>query len=104
MTKDDKWRFVAGALLQMRDQTDKMREATSSIMIAQESPLVAPYDSLQDCLITTLSLLIDDNFDNLSWFIFECDYGRDPKEAGLKGNMKPIRTVDDLRWLIELSA
>lgn len=104
MIKDDTWNFISGVLLQMRDQTDKMREATSSMLIAPESPLVAPCDVLQDCLISTLSLLIDDNFDNLSWFIFECDYGRDPKEAGLKGNMKPIRTVDDLRWLIELSA
>lgn len=100
MTKDDKWSFVAGVLLQMRDQTDKMREATSSMLIAPESPLVAPCDTLQDCLISTLSLLIDDDFDSLSWFIFECDYGRSPKKAGIKGNKKLIRKVDDLRWFI----
>jgi hypothetical protein len=58
---------------------------------------------MQDALITTLSLLAEDNFDSLNWFIFECDYGRSPMEAGLKGNMKLIRTVDDLRWLIELN-
>jgi len=102
LTKDDKWAFVAGTLIEMRDQTDKMGEVVSQLQISHESPIVTPCDKMQDSLISTLSLLVEDYFDNLSWFVFECDYGRAPKEAGLKDNMKTIRTVDDLRWVIEL--
>ncbi len=103
MTTDDKWAFVAGVLIEMRDQTDKMQNIVSKLQISPESPIVTPCDKMQDSLISALSLLVEDDFDNLNWFIFECDYGRAPKEAGLKDNMKTIRTVDDLRWVIELT-
>ena len=40
--------------------------------------------------------------DAVEWFIFECDYGRNPKEAGVVGDVRKIATVDDLVWLLDL--
>ena len=37
----------------------------------------------------------------MSWFILENDYGASALEAGYGGNLKPIKTVDDLLWLMD---
>jgi hypothetical protein len=102
MTIDDKWNYVAGTLITMRNETDKLEAAIDAVKIDHESLLVTPCDVLQDCLIDALGLLIDNCFDSLEWFIYECDYGRKPKEAGVEGNMRSIKTMEDLRWLMEL--
>ena len=38
----------------------------------------------------------------LDWWAFECDFGATPKQAGLAGQeMREIRTLEDLLWIIE---
>ena len=102
MIDDDKWHFVSGVLIDMQKQSDIFSKATKGLLIAPESPLCEPLAKTEDSLITALSFLIDDNFNNISWFVYECEYGRNPKEAGCKNNMKLIDSHDRLRWLIEL--
>ena len=46
--------------------------------------------------------MLNDDKEAVEWYVHECDYGRKGMEAGTKDNMKIIRTVDDLRWLVEL--
>ena len=39
----------------------------------------------------------------LDWWAFECDFGATPKRAGLTGQeMREIRTLEDLLWIIEV--
>jgi len=39
----------------------------------------------------------------LSWFIWENDCGERGLEAGIIGDMREIRTVDDLIWVLEIT-
>lgn len=38
----------------------------------------------------------------LDWWALECDFGATPKQAGIAGQeMREIRTLEDLLWIIE---
>lgn len=103
MTNDEKWEHVEKILTLMKIQTDKFDKAVNGLMIAPESPLVEPNGWLEQFLIETLEKLIDDKDENIFWYVYECDYGENPKEAGYENDMREIKTVDDLRWLVELN-
>jgi len=102
MTDDDKWSFVSSMLNDMQKNSDAFAAATDGLLIAPESPLITAQYRSEHSLINTLSFLVGDHFDSISWFVYECDYGREAKEAGCGGDMKLIDTHDRLRWLIEL--
>jgi len=99
---DEKWLFVSRCLQDMQKQNDRLMDAIEGLMISPESPLIEPMGFVEDRLLQALSVIVNDEFETFSWFVYECDYGRDPKEAGCKNNMKLIDTQERLRWLIEL--
>lgn len=103
MTNDEKWKYVADVIAAMRKVADTHSEAVHKLMIAPESPLVDPCHRFEGMLISTLEHLVGDCFQAISWFVYECDYGRKSMEAGCSGSMRKIETVDDLRWLTELN-
>jgi len=72
-------------------------------MIAPESPLIDAQWRIATVLIDALSMLIDDESEFISWFVFECDYGRKAKEAGFNENIQLINSHEKLRWLIDSS-
>lgn len=98
----DTWDFVCHHLELARDQRDLLDEATSRLKIAPESPLLSCFDKVALSLIDALERMISDPHETLSWWIYECDYGESPKEAGLKSDMRLIEDYGDLRWLIEV--
>lgn len=99
---DDVWLFVSGTLDDMQHESDRLKEAVEGLMIAPESPLIDVQDKTNHSLINALSLLINDEFESVDWFVLECDYGREAKQAGKDSDMRVIDTHDKLRWLIEL--
>ena len=101
---DDKWLFVSRCIDDLAKQSDRFDAARDQMMIAPESPLVDPFWQTSEALIQSLSMLVNDNFETLSWFVFECDFGRDPKEAGKEGTTKLIDSHEKLRWIIELDS
>ena len=103
MIDDDKWLFVSRTLDKMQKQSDRLKTATEGLCISPESPLIECQSWTEVSLIDSLSFLIGDPFDTLSWFIYECDYGRNAKEAGVDGDMRLIDSHDKLRWFIQIS-
>ncbi len=97
-----KWEYIAGVLIDMRERSEAMRKLMSSLQVDSESPLYEPFCQSEDDLVTTLAMMVDDSFDAINWYIYECDYGRKPKKAGVKGNKRVIKNIDDLRWLVDL--
>jgi len=97
-----KWKFVDQSLNLLQEQVDKVNTAARAAMLCPESPLWEPAHVIGNRLVQALSELVDDNFDHISWYVSECDFGRSPKEAGCIGDMRPIDTVDKLRWLVDL--
>ena len=102
MTDDKTWEFVERSLSIMRDQGDRLKEATDRLHIAPESPLLETHWIVEDAFTRALDRLIGDDYDNISWYVYECDYGRSPNEAGKDGDMRLIDSVQKLRWLVEL--
>ncbi len=87
----------------MRVQGDKFSKATGGgLSIAPESPLIEPYYVNEGHLVIALSILMGDDDDSISWFVYECDYGREPMRAGNEDRTRLIDSLENLRWLIEL--
>ena len=102
MTDNQKWEYIGKTIKKLETQSKRFDEATDKLMICPESPLVEPFGWLTDFLLDSLSLMVGDTDGNISWFIYDCEYGGNPKEAGCEGNMREIETIEDLRWLVEL--
>ncbi len=68
-----------------------------------ESPLFAQLFATEDLALTYLKKLIGDEYDWLDWFIYENDCGKKGYEAGEKGNLKPVKTIEDILEIIESS-
>jgi len=100
--KDTKWEYISGVLISMRDRSDAMNKLMDAFDINPESALFKYFYEAHDDLISAMSLMVDDGKEAIEWYIYECDYGRKSMTAGVKENMKIIRTIDDLRWLVEL--
>lgn len=54
-----------------------------------------------DLYTDTVQKLIRDEYEDLDWFIFDNDCGRNKLEATINGKKKKIKTVKDLAKLIE---
>ena len=62
------------------------------------------YDTLfksEDLIYKLAAQLIGDDQDWLEWYIFENNCGEKGLEAGYDGQMKPIKSIDDLLELID---
>ena len=101
MTNDEKWKFIEYALKDFCRLSDKFDATHRPIMLAPESPLLEPMWNIQSLLVKTLEKLCEDDMDNITWYVFECDFGRDKRKAGCKEDMRVIDSVDRLRWLCE---
>lgn len=99
---DKKWSSVEAKLSLLMTYSDKFNLAHDGLMIAPESPLIEPFHVVMGVAIRSISDLVGDGFHSISWYVYECDFGRESKEAGADGDMRVIDNVEKLRWLIEL--
>ena len=79
MALDEKWVFVEAALIKLREFSDEFDAAREPLLLAPESPLVEPMWRTQSVLIDTLEKLVGDEYGNVNWYAFECNFGRDAK-------------------------
>jgi hypothetical protein len=75
---------------------------TDALGLAVESPIHQVVWSLQAVCNIAVGKLVGDYGQWLEWFSQENDFGRKAMEAGVKEDMRPIATLDDLLWVIEL--
>lgn len=99
--KDDTWFYISGCLQEFEEQMDILNDAHDGLMISPESPLIAPIYVVGETLVNTLALLANDKHGFISWFVYECDFGNKPQEAGIDGEMRLIDSHDRLRWILE---
>lgn len=67
-----------------------------------ETPLFETVWQCFEAYTKTVEELVGDDYDTLTWFYLENDMGRKGMEAGYRDDMRPIKTLDDLIWLIDL--
>lgn len=104
MTRDEK-------LTHLRAWHDAMTKADATIQpvidalaLCGEDPITNTVWQLQSELTKAYAALIGDAFESMSWYAADNDMGRQGREAGLSETLRPIRTVEDLLWLIEVIA
>jgi len=72
--------------------------------IRPEGPITTALWTTQDALTKATSDLVGDLSEWLTWFIADNEMGAKAMEAGPVGQLRPIKTLDDLLWVIEVSA
>ena len=66
-----------------------------------DAPLVDAMDLVFSAYTRTLAELLGDDPGHLDWFWIENDMGKAELDAGYDDDIRPIKSLDDLVWLIE---
>jgi hypothetical protein len=66
-----------------------------------ESPIYTHLWNCFDELTVTTERLLGSNYTWLDWYCWDNEMGKKGHDAGYDGNLKPIKTLDDLLDLIE---
>ena len=104
MTREQKLLHIHAWHDAMVKADDTIQPVIDALALCGEDPITNTVWQLQTDLTRAYAALIDDAFESLSWFACENDMGRKGMEAGVAGEMRPIRTVEDLLWLIEVTS
>lgn len=70
--------------------------------LSPESKTRAAFYDLMEALTKATAELVGDTMGNLDWYWMENDMGARGHTAGVVGDMREIRTLDDLLWLVEV--
>ena len=104
MTRDEKLAHIQAWHDAMVKADETIKPVIDALALCGEDPITNTFWQLQGDLTRAYAALIDDAFESLSWYACENDMGRKEMEAGTGTEMRPIRTVEDLLWLIEVTA
>lgn len=85
-----------------REFKDKFFELFGDIPGNSDTCLYRFVGALVKDQIQLVAALIGDTENGLNWFIYENDCGAKGYEAGIDGDLRPIRTIDDYLWLVNL--
>lgn len=87
--------------IELHKKLNKATEELSGVGFSPECPLFDSVFALEDFATNLLSETIGDDFQFLSWFLYENECGKKGLKAGKKGKMKKIKTIEDFFWLIK---
>ena len=104
MTREQKLAHIQAWHDAMTKADDTIQPVIDALKLCGEDPITNTVWQLQTDLTRAYAEILDDALESLSWFACENDMGRKGMEAGVAGEMRPIRTVEDLLWLIEVTA
>lgn len=76
----------------------------SLLQLQPESPVCDTVWRLQSALTAATADLVGDCGEWLNWYALENDMGRKGMEAGPAGQLREIRTIGDLLWVMEVKA
>lgn len=89
-------------LVQLKKELDEVYENLYTLTnLSPESKLVSVMYKPLDKYMILLQECINDNVGWINWFVWDNNCGERGLEAGYTGNMKPIKTVNDLIMLIK---
>lgn len=88
---------------------DKIKESNSlvnpvidALQCEPENPISNSIDLIQTAYTEAVKQLVGDDQDWLDWFWWDNEMGMRGFEAGLRENKRPIKTAEDLVWVMEL--
>ena len=104
MTREQKLAHIQAWHDAMTKADEAIQPVIDALKLCGDDPITNTVWQLQTDLTHAYAALIDDALESLSWFACENDMGRKGMEAGVAGSLRPIRTVEDLLWLIEVTS
>ena len=102
MTKREK-KILINQVVELHKEASRFTCSINEIIgVATEGPFCELLDKSVETSIQLLASILGDNDENLFWYIFDNDCGVNQREAGLRDNHRPIKTIKDLLWLIDV--
>lgn len=87
--------FIEKSLDTLDLEYSKFEKIELSIMIAPESPLSSGFRKSIEIILKSLSLLMEIDADELYWWVFDNDFGRNRLSCDSGGEMKPITNFSE---------
>lgn len=104
MTRDQKEHHLNTWATEMQAADARIQPVIDALRLDGGDPVCDTVWRLQSALTTAYAQLVGDVDGWLSWFACENDYGRKGMKAGLRDDLRPIRGVPDLLWLLEVGS
>lgn len=104
MTREQKLFHIQAWHDAMTRADDAIQPVIDALKLCGEDPITNTVWQLQTDLTRAYAALLDDAFESLAWHAAENDMGAKGREAGIGSDVRPIRTAEDLLWLIEVTA
>ena len=104
MTRDEKLAHIQAWHDAMTRADDAIQPVIDALKLCGDDPITNTVWQLQTDLTHAYAALLDDAFESLSWYASENDMGAKGREAGIRSDVRPIRTAEDLLLLIEVTA
>lgn len=101
MTKTEKLALLREWSMQIETSDLLIDPVTECLGLSVESPIHQAVWTLQDAYTKAVGKLVGDHAEWLSWYAHENDFGRKKREAGVNGDDRPIKSLEDLIWVIE---
>mgnify|MGYP003413356868 FL=1 len=104
MSRDEKLAHIQAWHDAMTKADEAIQPVIDALKLCGDDPITNTVWQLQTDLTRAYAALLDDAFESLAWHAAENDMGAKGREAGIGSDLRPIRTVEDLLWLIEVTA
>ena len=104
MTREQKLLHIQAWHDAMTRADDAIQPVIDALKLCGEDPITNTVWQLQTDLTRAYAEILDDAFESLSWYASENDMGAKGRKAGIGSDVRKIRTVEDLLWLIEVTA
>lgn len=101
MTRSEKLALLTD-IVKRHDALEAAQKPLRELGMSLEAPCMEEPWRVMDFAIGQVAARIGDKGGWCGWFIHENDCGRKGLEAGLVGKERPIRTVEDLLWVMEV--
>jgi hypothetical protein len=86
-------------------KADAIIDPISEVLgLSVESPIHQAVWDLQTAYTKAVSKLVGDKWEWLDWYANENKFGEKGLGAGMSGNNRPIKSLEDLLWVIEETA
>ena len=104
MTRDEKLAHIQAWRDAMTKADEAVQPVIDALKLCGDDPITNTVWQLQTDLTRAYAALLDDAFESLAWHAAENDMGAKGREAGIGSDLRPIRTAEDLLWLVEVTA
>ena len=104
MSRDEKLAHIQAWHDAMTKADEAIQPVIDALKLCGDDPITNTVWQLQTDLTRAYAALLDDAFESLAWHAAENDMGAKGREAGIGSDLRPIRTAEDLLWLVEVTA